>query len=129
MIPNSKKRKAKSEGWWNYLAVTKLSALLRGTTSKYNADFYCLNLLHSKLESHKKVCENKAFCNVIMPSEGTKILEYNQYQKSEKAPFVIYADRECIKEKVDGCQSNPENSCGTKVREHIPSGFSISIIS
>ena len=27
-----------------------------------------------------------------MPSEDTKILEFNQYQKSDKAPFVIYAD-------------------------------------
>ena len=30
-----------------------------------------------------------------MPSEDTKILEFNQYQKSDKAPFVIYADLEC----------------------------------
>ena len=27
-----------------------------------------------------------------MPSEDTKILDFNQYQKSDKAPFVIYAD-------------------------------------
>ena len=55
--------------------------------SKYYGDFYCLNCLHSfriksKLESHKKVCKNKDFCNVIMPSEDTKILEFNQNQKS-----------------------------------------------
>ena len=30
-----------------------------------------------KLESHKEVCENKDFCNVIMPSGDTKILEFN----------------------------------------------------
>ena len=35
--------------------------------------------------------------------EDTKILEFNQYQKSNKAPFVIYADLECIIEKIDGC--------------------------
>ena len=29
-----------------------------------------------------------------MPSEDTKILEFNQYQKSDKAPFIIYADLE-----------------------------------
>ena len=32
---------------WHYLAVKKLSALLRGTTSKNNGDFYCLNYLDS----------------------------------------------------------------------------------
>ena len=31
-----------------------------------------------------------------MPSKYTKILEFNQYQKSDKAPFVIYADLECL---------------------------------
>ena len=30
-----------------YLAVKKLSALLRGITSRNNGDFYCLNCLHS----------------------------------------------------------------------------------
>ena len=34
-----------------------------------------------------------------MPSKDTKVLEFNQYQKSDKAPFVIYADLECIIEK------------------------------
>ena len=35
MIPNGEKREAKSEGRWQYLAVKKLSALLRGVTSKH----------------------------------------------------------------------------------------------
>ena len=78
---------------------------------------------------HKRVCENKDFCSVIVPSEDTKILEFNQYQKSDKAIFVIYADLECITEKIDGCKNNPENSSTTKVSEHIPSGVSMSRIS
>ena len=35
MIPNGQK--------WHYLAVKKLSALLRGVTCKHYSDFYCLN--------------------------------------------------------------------------------------
>ena len=72
---------------------------------------------------------HKVFCDVIMSSEDTKILEFDQYQKSDKAPFIIYADLECIIEKIDGCKNNPENSSTSKVREHIPSGFSLSTIS
>ena len=64
-----------------------------------------------------------------MPSEETKILEFSQHQKSNKAPFIIYADLECIIEKTDGCKNNPENSSTTKVRKHISSGFSMSTIS
>ena len=39
-----------------------------------------------------------------MLSENLKILESNQYQKSNKAPFIIYADLEYIIEKIDGCK-------------------------
>ena len=49
-----------------------------------------------------------------MPSQYTKTLEFNQYQKSGKASFVIFADFEGIIEKIDGCKNNPENSSTTK---------------
>ena len=44
-----------------------------------------------------------------MLSEDTNILELNQYQKCDREPFIIYAYLECIMEKIDGCQNNPEN--------------------
>ena len=37
-----------------------------------------------------------------MHSENTKILEFTQYQKSDKAPCIIYADLYCIIEMIDG---------------------------
>ena len=64
-----------------------------------------------------------------MRSQDTIILEFNQNQKSNKAPFVIYADLECIIENIDGCKINPENSSTTKASKHILSGFSMSTIS
>ena len=64
-----------------------------------------------------------------MPFDDTRILEFNQYQNSDKAPFIIYADLECIIEKIEGCKNNPKNSTTTKVSEHIPSSFSMSTIS
>ena len=45
-----------------------------------------------------------------MPSADTKISEFNQYQKSDKAPFIIYADLECTIETIDGCKNNPESN-------------------
>ena len=73
-----------------------------------------------KLKLHKKVYEEKGFSSIVMPSECTKILEFNQYRKSDNAPFVIYAGLECLIEKTDGCKNNPENSSATKVSKHIP---------
>ena len=103
MISNGEKQ-------WHYLAVKKLSALLRGIN---HGDFYCLNCFHSfatesKPESHKKASENKDFCNENMLS--VKILEFNWYQKSEKAPFIFYTGLEFIIETIDGCKSNPTST-------------------
>ena len=52
----------------------------------------CLHSLRTKniLESHKKVCENTDFCHIVMPSQESRILEFNQYGKSDKKPFIIY---------------------------------------
>ena len=102
--------------------------------SKHVEYVYGLNCLDSfrrksKLESHKKICENKNVCSIEMPSEDTKISKFNQYQKSYKAPFIIYTDLVCLIENIHGCKNNPGNSSTTKVAEHIPSGFSMSIIS
>ena len=67
---------------WHYLAVTRLSALLRGVTGNNNRDFYCLNCFRAytaknRLETHKNVCENHDYCYVEMPEEDNKILKYN----------------------------------------------------
>ena len=80
----------------------KTPALLRGITSKHHSNFYCLNCLHSfatenRHECHKKVCENKRFCNIVMPFEDTKILHFISTKKSNKASFIIYANLEHLK--------------------------------
>ena len=37
--------------------------------------------------------ENNNFCNVNMSAEDTKTTEFNRYQKSDIAPFIIHIDR------------------------------------
>ena len=39
-----------------------------------------------------------------MPSEDTNILELNQYKKYDKAPIIIYANFECLIEKIKWVQ-------------------------
>ena len=58
----------------------------------------CLHSIETKnkRESHQKVCEIKDFSYVRLASEETKILELNQYRKSDKASLVHYADIECL---------------------------------
>ena len=50
------------------------------------------------------------------------ILEFNQYDKSDKMPCIIYADIESKIDRcgnnpeIDRCRNNPENSSRTKNR-------------
>ena len=62
---------------------------------------FILSEQKKKLKLHKKLRENKVFSYVIMPYKKNKILEFNQYQKSDKAPFIFYADLEYVIEKID----------------------------
>ena len=48
--------------------------------------------------------------------------------KSDKMPYIIYADIESLIKKVDGCASNLECSSTTDIAEHIPCGYSMSTI-
>ena len=115
---------------WDYVTVKNLPGLLRGITSTHKEDFYCLNCFHSyrtknKLESHKKICENHNYCNVEMPTKDNNIIKYNQGEKSIKLPFLVYADLECLLEKMSTCQNNPNESSTTEINKHVPSGYSI----
>ena len=101
-LKSSKKGFSFNDYRWRKMVLSSRNyQLLRGKTSKHYGDFYCLNCLHSfaienKCESRKNLFENKDFSNVLMPSKDSKIIEFNQYQKYDKVPFVIYADIEYL---------------------------------
>ena len=56
----------------------------------------------------------------MTPSKDTKILQFNKHQKFNKAPFIFYADLECLIEKADGWKNNAEKLYTRKAVEHIP---------
>ena len=98
----------------HYLPVKKVFQLLRGITSKYVEDHYCLNCLHSfrtenKLKEHRNVCENHNYCHKEMPKEDKEVLKYNHGEKSMKVPFIVYADLESLLEKISTCHNNPKS--------------------
>ena len=114
---------------YNYLAVKSVSALLRGITSNYDGDFYCLNCFHSyttmkKLKRHGKICRNHDFCHMIMPKENNKMLKYNRGEKSLKVSFIVYANLECILQKISAYQVIPAKCYTEKKAEHKSSGYS-----
>ena len=60
-----------------------------------------------------------------MPSKDNNTIKYNQGEKSIKLPFAIYADLECLLEKMSTCINNPNESSTTEINKHTPSGYSI----
>ena len=115
---------------WHYLAVKSLSGLFTGVTSNHKEDYYCLNCFHSyrtknKLDAQQKACENHEYYHIEMPNKDNNKIKYNQGEKSVKLPFIIYADLECLIEKINTCYNNPKESSTTKINHHTPSGYSI----
>ena len=60
-----------------------------------------------------------------MPTKDNNTIKYNQGEKSMKLPFTIYADLECLLEKMSTCQNNPNESSTTKINKHTSSGYSL----
>ena len=57
---------------WHYIAVSKLSALLKGKSSNHIGDFYCLNCFNSystenALKEHEQICNKHDRCRKEMP--------------------------------------------------------------
>ena len=100
---------------WHYLAISNLSALLRGNSSSHYGNLYCLNCFNSyttknKLKQHEEICSDHNSCLIEMPKWVEKILKYNPGGKSLKAPFAIYLNLECLLKKEQSCENNKNNN-------------------
>ena len=60
-----------------------------------------------------------------MPSNDNNLIRYGQGEKSLELPFIIYADLECLLEKISTCCNDPDLSSTTTINHHVPSGYSI----
>ena len=75
----------------------KTASIIKRNNFGNNGNFYCLHCLHSfrvenELKSHEKVCKNKYFCGISLPAQNNNILQFNQYMKPDKMPYIVYAD-------------------------------------
>ena len=117
---------------WHYLAVKKLSALLKGITSNHDGDFYYLNCFHSyttknKLKKHKNVCKNHNYCYIEMPKKDNKILKYSHGANPMKVPFIIYTDLESLFNKIHTYHNTLKKSQRSKINLHSACGYSLFI--
>ena len=60
-----------------------------------------------------------------MPTKNNNIIKHNHGEKPMKLPYAIYADLECLLDKMSTCINNPNESSTTKINKHVPSGYSL----
>ena len=58
---------------------------------------FCVNCMQSigkvKYRDHARLCEDNQPLRIVMPNEELK-LTFNNWEKTQKFPFVVYADLE-----------------------------------
>ena len=112
----------------HYCLVKNLSALLASQLNKRKSKLYfCLNCLNGyddedKLNKHKEYCSENENVKITMPPPNT-YLKFDKFINTEKAPFVIYADFECLNVPIDTNTPDPNKSYTKKLTKHEPVSF------
>jgi len=112
----------------HYCVIKSMSKLLYNQATKGHRErFYCLRCLNGfdsidSLNKHKEYCQKHNPVQVDLPPKGTKI-EFRNYDRSMRVPFVIYADFEAFIKLLDTCQPNPHSSYVNQYQRHTPCSF------
>ena len=117
------------DGVKHYCLVKNLSRLTSKQVSAHKEGTHtclrCLNPFwtHKSLEKHLEYCCNHEAVKINMPEKGT-ILRFKHHKRSERVPFIIYADTEALIKEMHNCDPNPQNSYTKKYQKHEPISFS-----
>ena len=105
----------------HYCLVKRLSALLYDQSKNSNSKHFCERCLHGYsridlLERHKTECKGllKSPTRTEMPKEGENKMYFQNFHKQMKAPYVVYADFECIVKKMHTCEPDNKKSFTVK---------------
>ena len=115
----------------HYSLVKRLSALLFDQSKNSNSKHFCERCLHGYsrrelLERHKPECKGllKSPTRTEMPKQGENKMEFKNFYIQMKAPYVVYADFECILRRINTSEPDSKQSFTIKTEKHEPCGFS-----
>ena len=103
---------------FNYVWIKDLSALCNSQISKdRHKKYICERRFHAyyseeKLKAHEETCMKFDCCKVILPSIGKNFASFKNHKNKLRAPFIVYADCECILKSVQEQQDK-----NTKVKQ------------
>ena len=118
----------------HYCLIKDLNKFLYRTTKKKCRKHFCPYCLQSfnskaKQDAHTSYCSSHGPQKVELPFEGQNdSLEFSDFEKEIKVPFVIYADFECLNVKVHSCEPTPEHSHTTPKSLLKPISFGYKVV-
>ena len=92
---------------------------------------YCLQCFSSEevLKNHKDNCiQLNGEQAIKMPDKSNNTLKFNNFNKQQPVPFVIYADFEAITEKISGCKPDNNKSYTDNYQKHTDCGFGYKVV-
>jgi hypothetical protein len=97
--------------------------------------FYCFSCCQGfrckqVLKTHKRLCEKNEPKKIVLPSLQKNILEFNDFSKLLRAPYVCYYDFESILEKQDtNLHITKDNAAyQNNIHKHIPCSYAMVIV-
>ena len=119
----------------HYSLLKRLSALLFDQSKNSNSKHFCERCLQGYsrrdlLEKHKPECKGllKSPTRTEMPKQGDNKMAFKNFYKQMKAPYVVYADFECVLRKINTCEPDNKESFTIKTEKHEPCGFSYVVV-
>ena len=95
----------------HYCLVKSIERLLSSQASNDKRKrYFCLRCFNSfwcqkALNKHEEYCNEYEAVKIQLP-----MLEFKNYHRLEKVPFLVYADFESFIKPLDICELNPEGS-------------------
>ena len=116
----------------HYSYVKRLTALRYDQNRHNESKHFCERRLHGYsrkelLKRHKPECKGllKSPTRTEMLKDGENKMSFTNHHKQMKVPYVIYADFECVLEKIAGCEPSQDASF---TERHEPCGFSYIVV-
>lgn len=113
----------------HYCLIRDFSRLTFTSTTR-NVCPYCIVPKHTReaLDEHIRDCRLNAPQRVKMPNEKNDKMRFSRFDKQLPVPFVVYADFECLLQRIDNCSPNPDHSYSQTLQKHDPCAFAYVVV-
>jgi len=119
----------------HYCYIKHLNRLLSRTKNSgraYKFCRYCLRGFTSQkvLEKHLRYCSKQEAQHVEFPVKGSgeDLIEFDDFAKQMRVPFVIYCDFEAFARPLDTCLPNPSQSSTTATVSYEACGYGYQVV-